>query len=75
MVYVPNPVPCFLDGMEKYKVIGGRQTYRTKDRYYQCDEFHGEIEVYNKRGRHLGALDAVTGELIKEAERGRTIIV
>ena len=61
--------------MEKYKVIDGRQTYRTKDRYFQWDELYGEIEVYDKRGWHLGALDALTGELIKEAERGRRIHV
>ena len=52
MGYIPKPIPCFLDGMEKYKVIDGRQTYRTQDRYFQWDEFHGEIEVYDKRGRH-----------------------
>lgn len=75
MVYIPKPIPCFLDGMEKFKVIDGRQTYRTKDRYFQWDEFHGEIEVYDKRGRHLGALDAQSGEQIKEAERGRKINV
>lgn len=29
------------------------------------DWTHGEIEAFNARGRHLGSLDAVTGELIK----------
>lgn len=75
MGYIPKPVHCFLDSMEKYKVIDGRQTYRTQDRYFQWDEFHGEIEVYDKRGRHLGALDAKSGDQIKEAERGRRISV
>lgn len=75
MGYIPRPIPCFLDGMEKYKVIGGRQTYRSNDKYYQWDELHGEIEVYNKRGRHLGALDPQDGHQIKEAERGRKIDV
>ena len=42
---------------------------------FEWDELHGEIEVYNKRGRHLGALDAVTGSLIKPAVRGRSIDV
>ena len=77
MVYIPKPKPCFLDGMEKYKVIDGRQTYRnpSRDRYFQWDELHGEIEVYDKRGRHLGVLDAASGTQIKEAERGRRINV
>ncbi|MDR2615757.1 MAG: hypothetical protein LBC28_04165 [Oscillospiraceae bacterium] len=47
--------------MEQYKVVGGRQTYRVNDRYYQWDELHGEIEVYNKRGKHIAALHDVTG--------------
>ena len=77
MPYIPRPIPCFLDGMEKYRIINGRQTYRNeaRDRYYQWDEFHGEIEVYNKYGRHLGVLDAKSGHMIKEARRGRTIDV
>lgn len=75
MVYIPKPTPCFLDCIPKYKVIDGRQTYKTRDRYYQWDELHGEIEVYNKRGYHLGALDAQSGELIKDAERGRRLHV
>ena len=72
---VPRPTPSFLDGMEKFKVIDGRMTWKSKNMYYQWDELHGEIEAYNKRGFHLGALDAVTGELIKEAKRGRKINV
>ena len=31
-------------------------------RYYDWDYSHSEIEVYNKSGRHLGAIDGVTGE-------------
>ena len=64
MAYVSKPTPCFLDGMEKYKVMNGRQTYRANGRYFQWDEMHGEIEVYDKRGRHLGALDAQRGDEI-----------
>lgn len=75
MPYVPIPTPCFLDNCERFKVIDGRKTYRLNNKYYQWDELHGEIEVYDKRGRHLGALDAKSGTLIKDAERGRTINV
>ena len=73
--YIPKPKPSFLDGMEKYKVIDGRQTYRTKRPLFPVGRTDGEIEAYDKRGWHLGALDAKTGELIKEAERGRRIHV
>jgi hypothetical protein len=73
MPYKPMPKPCFLDQCEKYKQIDGRTTYRGNNKLYQWDELHGEIEVYNKRGWHLGAIDAITGELIKEAVKGRRL--
>ncbi len=73
MPYKPKPAPCFIDQFEFYKVIDGRKVYRGRDRYYSWDELHGEIEVFNKRGYHLGALDAVTGVQIKEAKRGRRL--
>lgn len=42
-------------------------------RYYEWDNLHNEIEVFNKQGRHLGAMDPTTGEMIKDAVPGRTI--
>ena len=73
MPYKSKPKPCYIDQFQFYKVIDGRKVYRSKDRYYSWDEFHGEIEVFNKRGYHLGAVDAVTGVQIKEAKRGRRL--
>ncbi len=35
---------------------------------------HGEIEVYNRRGKHLGVLNPA-GVMISEAIPGRTIDV
>lgn len=75
MPYAPRPEPCFLDLFEFYKVIDGRKIYRSKDRYFSWDELHGEIEVFDRRGFHLGALDAVSGALIKDAKRGRRLHV
>ena len=74
MPYIAKPRPCFLDGMEKYQVIHGRQVYKSEDKYYTWDEFHGEIEVFNKRGNHIMVLDA-QGNYIKDAVRGRMINV
>lgn len=71
---ITRPHPCFLDIMEKYIVIGGRQVYRYLDKYYTWDEFHGEIEVFNKRGRHIMVLDA-NGNQIKDAVEGRRLNV
>jgi hypothetical protein len=42
---------------------------------YTWDGMHGEIEVFNRRGRHLGVIDAVTGAALKPARRGRRIDV
>lgn len=70
-----RPTPCFLDTLEKIS-IQGEQRWRSKDgRYYTWDSLHGEIEVFNRRGKHLGVLDAIHGTLIKPAVKGRTIDV
>lgn len=74
MSYIPKPKPCFLDSLQKFRVIGDRQIYRADDKYYSWDELHGEIEVFNKRGRHIMVLDA-QGNYIKDAVNGRKIDV
>ncbi|MEM5329395.1 hemagglutinin repeat-containing protein [Paraburkholderia sp. JHI2823] len=43
------------------------------DRLYEWDYTHNDIEVYDKRGRHLGSADPVTGELYKPAVPGRRL--
>ncbi|MBO5383070.1 MAG: hypothetical protein J6A30_02090 [Ruminococcus sp.] len=74
MSYIPKPKPCFLDNLEKYKVIGTTQVYKGKDKYYTWDGLHGEIEVFNKRGYHIMVLDPY-GKMIKDAVKGRYIDV
>ena len=39
----------------------------------EWDHTHGDIEVYDKRGRHLGSMDPVTGNMSKPAVPGRKI--
>ncbi len=58
-------------------MVSGRKVWRNEDgtRYYTWDSLHGEIEVFGRNGWHLGALDAVTGRLVKQAERGRKLNV
>lgn len=76
MRQIPRPSPCYLDRMIKLSRRGRpRWTSPERDALYEWDGLHGEIEVYNTRGRHLGALHAVTGEKIKDAQRGRRIDV
>lgn len=74
---VPRPKPCFLDGCEVVKVIGNRKVWANANRthFFTWDSLHGEIEAFDKQGRHLGALNASTGDLIKEAVRGRKLDV
>ena len=55
-------------GQTKTNGLGGRRR-----QYYEWDFTHGDIEVYDSRGFHLGTMDAVTGEMIKDAVDGRTI--
>lgn len=77
MVRIPRPNPCFLDGCEVIKIVGGNKLWSNIDRtrYFTWDSLHGEIEAFDKQGRHLGALNATTGDLTKEAVRGRKIDV
>ena len=73
----PVPKPSFLDLCEYLGFIHGERRWRSQDRkrIYTWDELHGEIEVYNARGRHIGVLHPVTGLPIKDAVAGRRIDV
>lgn len=77
MTGVPRPNPCFLDDQQSCGSYNGRKRWRNArgDRYYEWDALHGHIEAYNKRGRHLAVLDAVTGQAIGDAVQGRRIDV
>lgn len=70
----PKPKPCFLDQFMKTYVEGSTKVYvdDERGRLYTWDSLHGEIEVYNKRGRHIAVYDA-NGNQIKQAVRGRRI--
>jgi len=74
---VPVPDTEFIKSLRHATAIGGRRrwTNAAGDRIFEWDSLHGELEVYNKRGKHLGALDPETGAKIKDAVKGRTIDV
>jgi hypothetical protein len=44
-------------------------------RFYEWDHTHGDIEVYNNRGNHLGSMDPITGNIYKPPVPGRNIKV
>lgn len=73
---IPIPKPCFLDNCILIGAGYGRKRWKNKkgSQYYEWDSLHGEIEVYNKRGEHIGVFNH-EGKLIKEAIKGRTINV
>lgn len=42
-------------------------------KYYEWDNTHNDIEVYDRRGNHLGSMDPTTGTMYKDAVKGRYI--
>lgn len=72
---IPIPKPSYLDKCRRLKV-SGEQRWLSPDgeRILTWDSLHGEVEMFNKRGRHLGVLDP-NGEPKKDAVKGRKIDV
>lgn len=77
MVYKPLREPHFLENCTVLKVADGRKVWKSSNgkRLYTWDELHGEIEVFNKRGKHLGSADKTTGIIYKDAVKGRELNV
>lgn len=73
---IPIPKPSFLDDCILLGAINGQKRWRSIDfkRLYTWDSLHGEIEVFNSRGKHLGVLNPL-GIMIKKPVKGRTIYV
>jgi hypothetical protein len=60
---VSRPRPCILDDFESLGFVDGKQRWASdgRKRLYTWDSLHGEVEVFNGRGKHLGVKHAVTG--------------
>ena len=80
--YHPKPenLPAFPDAIwarPKTSVQGGgKKRPRWKDRdgnIYEWDFQHGAVEKYNKRGKHLGEFNHITGEQTKSPDSTRSI--
>jgi hypothetical protein len=66
----------FLDSMERVRRRGAMRWRDPGGEYfYEWDDLHGEVEVYDRRGNHRGVADPVSGEIIKPAIKGRRIDV
>jgi hypothetical protein len=77
MTHKPIPHPSFLDECVSIGFKNGEKRWRSRNgkRIYTWDGLHGEIEIFNNRGEHLGVADPITGCAIKPARPGRTISV
>ena len=72
---IAKPKPSVFDGCRRVGIEAGRQVYKNEEDniYYTWDSLHGEVEVFDKNGRHLGAACPISGVLLKPAIRGRRI--
>lgn len=63
----------FLDSLTRLKSKTHRRRWTgPTGQIYEQDTQHGELEKYNKRGRHEGSVDPKTGEIIKGPVKGRS---
>src|SRR5690606_6461129 len=70
-----TPPPKELKGFTDAKRVHnkGRARWKTKEgKILEWDSQHGDVEVYNKQGKHQGSADPNTGEMIKPPVPGRT---
>ena len=68
---------AFLTKQESFGVRDGAKIWKSADgsRLYTWDSLHGDIEVYNNKGKHLGSARAEDGVMYKSAVKGRKINV
>lgn len=62
------------------KKVKGAQVYKNDNNYYYRDTLHvGErahLEVFNKRGIHIGEADPITGKIIEgTADAAKRLII
>ncbi|MGI9004027.1 MAG: colicin E3/pyocin S6 family cytotoxin [Pseudonocardia sp.] len=79
-VPAPKNLPAFPDAQRvkpKTPVQGGgglRPRWKDPEgKIYEWDRQHGAVEVYNKKGRHVGEFDPNTGEQTKPANPRRRV--
>lgn len=73
---LPIPKPSFLDRCVYLGYIYGERRWRDIDgQLYTWDARHGELEVFDSRGKHLGAAEPLNGTMIKPTRKGRKISV
>ncbi|MGC9196111.1 MAG: colicin E3/pyocin S6 family cytotoxin [Syntrophobacteraceae bacterium] len=71
------PRPSVLDDCIPVGRRNGRKVWKSQSghRFFTWDSLHGEVEVFDSRGQHLGAIDPMTGAKTKSAVPGRRLDV
>ncbi|KAA0941822.1 toxin [Pseudomonas sp. ANT_H14] len=76
----PKGLTAFPDAQvapRKTPIKGGgglRKRWKTRDgSILEWDSQHGAVEMYNKRGKHLGEFDPETGQQTKDANKTREV--
>jgi hypothetical protein len=66
----------FLKTLVRTKSKSRRKRWRgKKNQIFEEDTQHGELEKYNRRGKHEGSVDPDSGEIVKGPVKGRRIEV
>jgi len=66
----------FWKGLKSFRGKTKTNGLQGKDkRFFEWDHTHGDVEVYDRRGRHLGSADPNTGAMTKPAVPGRSITI
>jgi hypothetical protein len=73
MPYIPAPenLPGFPDARRAEPKNRRRRWIDGSGRLFEWDYQHGTVEMYDRRGRHLGEFDPRTAERLKGADRRR----
>ena len=73
MAGLPIPEDSWLHRAVLSGSFRGKRIWRSPNqkRFYTWDSLHGEVEVWDRRGYHLGSVDPMTGILVGGPVRGR----
>lgn len=76
MAHKQPPDSEFIRSLTRVRAREREPRWKSEDgRIFIWDGLHGELEMYNKRGKHLGVVNPETGAMMKGAVQGRNIDV
>jgi len=72
-IHYYTPPPKELPGFPEAQRVPNKSRARWKngDDILEWDSQHGDVEVYNKQGKHQGSADPSTGQMVKPKVKGR----